>query len=442
MPHRFSPRLALVSVLTFAVTVGVGLPASASIVDDGEYYIDLYKIDDYHDQGIDGTGVTVAIIDGGINTAVPALQGADLTVMPDSLCRDESGDLQKVNTDDLHVASHGTNIALKILGDGKGYPGQDGLTGVAPGASVLFYGFGVDIEDPCYDSDGANNYYIADAVAAGIVDAVDNGARIISMSFAIGGSQALTDALTYAISRGVVVAVSTSNDTDDLGINETFNFFNGVLGVGAFGPGGKPALDSDGQPNMTQFIDVVAPGVDVALQGDDGAWDRQRIGSGTSYATPITVGNLALAMQKTPAATNNQILQLLIHNTDVESPHEPYYDPTFVNGYGSVDTISLLSDDPLQYPDTNPFITEDGEPTPAQLELTPASTPSPSASASAVSTPDPTPSASPSATPTPTDDATSTAWPWPLVIAIVALVVIAGIVVTVVVVRRSQKESS
>ncbi|WP_430868297.1 S8 family serine peptidase [Demequina aurantiaca] len=131
-------------------------------------------------------GVTIAVFDDAINTVVPALQDASVDVMPDSLCADSDGNLQPVDTDDLELASHGTNNVLKISGTGKGYSGQDGITGVAPGATVLFYGLRMPIEDPCFaPGDGAVKYVDA-VVPPAIVDAVDRGARILSFSSSLG----------------------------------------------------------------------------------------------------------------------------------------------------------------------------------------------------------------------------------------------------------------
>ncbi|WP_430868299.1 S8 family peptidase [Demequina aurantiaca] len=431
-------RLPAVAALTIVGLLAAGLPASASIVDDGEWYMDLYEVPQFHDEGIDGSGVTIAVIDDAINSDVPALQGADVTVMPDSLCADSDGELLPVDTDDLELASHGTNIVLKIAGTGEGYPGQDGITGVAPGASVLFYGRGMDILEDCFTPGTGKKVFSENLVGPAIVDAVDRGARIVSLSFAAGYAGPLEDALAYAIRHQVIVLAATSNDTRQES-SETLNLFNGVMGIGSLGPDGEAGTDSDGEPNATSFIDVVAPGQDVALQGADGAWDRQRIGSGTSYSTPITAANLALAMQHNPGATGNQILQLLLHNTDVDTPHEIYYDTMdYESGYGSVDTISLLADDALQYPDVNPLLTEDGTPSPA--ELTPEVTPSPTPSMSASTAPEATnsPSSTPSASPIDAGSSGTPGWLWPLIIVAVVLVAGSGIVAVVIASRRGK----
>jgi len=188
-PQIRRKRLHSIAALAVVGLLAAATPAAASIVDDGEWYISGYEIPEFHDQGIDGSGVTIAVFDDAINTDVPALHDANVEVTPDSLCADRDGNLQPVNTDDLGLASHGTNNVLKISGTGKGYSGQDGITGVAPGATVMFYGLGMPIEDPRFaPGDGAVTYVDA-VMPPAIADAVDRGARILSFSSTLRGSQ-------------------------------------------------------------------------------------------------------------------------------------------------------------------------------------------------------------------------------------------------------------
>jgi subtilisin family serine protease len=159
-----------------------------------------------------------------------------------------------------------------------------------------------------------------------------------------------------------------------------------VIGVGAFGPGGDVMLAIDGEPATSSYVDVVAPGVQMLVQGSSANWTDTSIIQGTSFATPIVSGNLALAIQKYPDATHDQIIQSLIHNTGSE-PHELLYDSKGQFGYGIVDTISLLAADPTQYEDLNPLLNRSveaddfGGPTFDEVYGTPATaSPSPSAS--------------------------------------------------------------
>ena len=81
---------------------------------------------------------------------------------------------------------------------------------------------------------------------------------------------------------------------------------------------------------------------------------------GTSYSTPLVAGMLALARQKWPDATPNQILQSLVH-----SGLNPNHEWNQYTGYGAIDGGGLVIDDPSQYPDENPILNKPGgsEPT-------------------------------------------------------------------------------
>ena len=86
--------------------------------------------------------------------------------------------------------------------------------------------------------------------------------------------------------------------------------------------------------------------------------------SGTSYATPLVAGMLALARQKWPDATANQILQLLVH-----TGLNPNHDWNQYTGYGAIDGGALVNTDPSQYPDENPIIQKNGGSEPTAQEV-------------------------------------------------------------------------
>lgn len=210
--------------------------------------------------------------------------------------------------------------------------------------------------------------------------------------------------------------------------------FNGVISVGSFGPDGAVMLDYLGSPSTSAWVDVVAPGVQMLIQGSGGNWTDTSIGEGNSFATPIVAGNLALAIQKYPEATHDQVIQSLIHNTG-SKPHELARDTTF--GYGIVDTISLLAADPTQYEDVNPLLdpleTIEGPFFEDVYSTAATASPSPSASEEA-------------ATPSPQDpdediDGSSPGW---LLYALLGggLILIVVIVVIVAAVKSSTKKTS
>jgi len=265
-------------------------------------------------------------------------------------------------TDDYEAAFHGTNVVSYIVGNGNGSNGHQGITGIAPKAKILFYAKRTDVE--CESANGlAGSFAYNESIRTAIVDAVDKGADIIS--FSNGADNANIDgALAYAMRHDVIVVAALNNQSTgdimaDLDMYPAIS--NGVVSVGSFGPGGGGVMrDFYGDPNHSPFVDVVAPGVQVLLQGSPTSWDDVLMGQGNSFATPIVAGNLALAIQKYPDATHNQIIQSLIRTTGTE-PHELTYDADGFYGYGTVDTIMLLSTDPTQYEDVNPLLSTDSK---------------------------------------------------------------------------------
>ena len=85
---------------------------------------------------------------------------------------------------------------------------------------------------------------------------------------------------------------------------------------------------------------------------------------GTSISTPIVAGFLAMARQKWPDATSNQLLQLLIHTT--VNPDGGWNQYT---GYGVASPATMMNTDPSQYPDVNPLADKGGGSSPTPEEI-------------------------------------------------------------------------
>ena len=439
-------RLALWRTIGLALLLGSLLsftaPAQAA-EGDGQWYIDHFQIKDFHARGIDGTGVTIAVVDTAINLDVPELQGANIVVKEPSQCYGPGGAEQSSVSDDPALAFHGTNMVADIVGNGTGYDGQSGITGIAPKAKILFYSLGSPggvCASPPKVSTGVPSLVWSEMVSDAIVDATDQGADIISVSIVSAGGL-LDDALAYAMHRGVIVVAGLQNQTssDDLLANMDGKpaVNNGVVSVGAFDGEGKVLINGMGKSSTSSYVDVVAPGADILTRGDETDWHAQTLAKGNSFATAITAGNLALAIQKYPAATHNQIIQSLIHNTGTAA-HELQYDKDRQYGYGAVDTISLLAADPTQYEDVNPLLVEGAliGPTPQQVLAGLSASPSPSASAD--------PTTQPTATPTPApnpDDGSSSPVMWLLVGGAVLLLILIGVGITIAVASSKPKHT-
>jgi len=382
--HRRRSRLAalVATVSVLAATLGGASTASADQVSDGLWYYTAFHVQDAHDAGFTGAGVTIAVIDDQLYPGLPEFVGADIVPQPALGCKDLRGNPIQTTSSD-YAAYHGTNVTALIVGSGMGYGGARGVQGVAPKAKVLFFSTGLgsaDIKDhktTCESFDG-------NPVAKGIVAAVTAGAQIISISQVGGDSQELAAADTGALRQGVVVVAGLSNTL--AGEYKQFpGQSNGVVGVQTIDSAGS-IQTTDGSPNVNPSTKVAGPGVGILIQGGETSktWQSQSLADGTSLAIPIVAGFLALVKQKYPKATGNQLVQTLIHNTGAGN-HKPSLDASKKLGYGVVSVTSMLKVDPTTYRDVNPLVSTaaGASPTAQQIAGTPTASPSPSVSAGA-----------------------------------------------------------
>jgi len=383
--HRTRSRLAAVVVATvgvLAATLGAASPASAVQAPDDLWYFNVFHVQAAHDAGYTGAGVTIAVIDDQIYTGLPEFAGADIEPQAATGCKDSNGVAIPTTTSD-YAAFHGTGVTSLIVGSGVGYSGGRGVKGVAPKAKILFYSSGAGSADVTVHTTTCESYD-GSAVATSINQAVAAGAQIISISQGRGDSPQLRAAVAGALRQGVVIVAALSNT-----LVKEFGEYpaesNGVVSVQAIDSAGN-IQTSDGAPNVNPLTDVAAPGIGILQQGGatSHTWEPQSTTAGTSLATPVVAGFLALVKQKYPAATGNQLIQTLIHNTGAVD-HTLQRDNTI--GYGVVSATRMLKVDPATYPDVNPLIsTVAGQsPTAQQIAGTPTATPSPSPSASAAS---------------------------------------------------------
>lgn len=243
--------------------------------------------------------VVVAVVDTGIDPEQPDLAGKVI------------GGYDFVNErfalgDDI---GHGTAVASFITantGDGKG------LAGLAPGVRLLsFKSFGPF---------GGTNF----DVARGIIAAADAGARVINGSFGGGRpSRIVTEALAYAARKGAVTVVASGNGGSSQPSYPAAGPY--VIAVGATDRNDRPTDFSQWGPHVS----VVAPGGGVlgALAGGD-----QEVTNGTSFATPIAAGVVALMLSVNPALTAAEVQRILEGTADDIGPAG--FDPK--GGWGRV----------------------------------------------------------------------------------------------------------
>lgn len=350
-PRIFSPigrdavlRVAGTLCSTLALTgIATGYPLTPARADDrpitaaDQAYYSYYHLDSARAKGYTGAGVTIAIIDGPVDTSIPELAGANIT--DKSPCA--------VTSSSAHI-SHGTTVASLLVSDAYG---------MVPDATLLAY---QRTDDASYvGADCPMKAGILPTEVSSLINkAIDDGASIINYSASSPShSEHLKWAIARAMSQGVIITAGAGNAHEDE--NETsLSWWSGVIGVSAIDTDGKFASYS----SWGQGVTTTAVGGPIIWRDESGKISSTR---GTSFSSPIVAGALAQARAKWPNATPNQLLQLLVNTASTPEGGRDIY-----VGYGPINPGKMLNTDPSQYPDENPLADKGGgsSPTPAEVQ--------------------------------------------------------------------------
>jgi hypothetical protein len=412
LSRRAASLAGVVAIVLGTILLG---STSASAASSTDWWYAKYNVAGAQSQGLTGKGIKIAVIDGPFNASLAVFQGADITVPEPSVC----GDAATTTTATIDSV-HSADVTALLVGNGTG-PGA--VKGIAPEAKVTVYA------NETQGADSGCNKTIDGVPYSdyGLIvrKAVADGNRIISVS-QVTNSHLRGDelAIADAIARGVVIVAGDNNALTDPG-NFPMNA-NGVVSVNALKESGDLQTDG-GVPVAFESTTVVAAGTGFSSQGTENSasWgDDGRRRQGSSLATPLVSGMLALVAQKYPQATGNQLIQSLIHNTGGDDHPLTRYEGGY--GYGPASLTHMLKVDPTQYPDENPLMNEPGYlgvPTVADVAA------AKEALASTGDEPSATPTAG-AADPRPTGPGIL---PVLIVVAIVGLLVVAGVVILLVV---------
>ncbi|GAA4064600.1 S8 family serine peptidase [Actinomadura miaoliensis] len=252
-----------------------------------------------------GGGVTVAVLDTGVDRRHPDLVGR-VTAGPDL-----TGGLRRPGS--RYWGLHGTSMASIIAGHGHGPDGAQGVMGVAPQARILSVRVTWENDDPLRQGGGQLGGRNRDAVAQGIRYAVDQGADIINMSLGGGklfydGSSTEENAIRYALNKGVVLIASAGNDGSGANRKNFPAAYPGVIAVGAVDRRMRIWKDS----NRHSYVAVCAPGVDIVSADASSGYV---VGTGTSPSSAIVAGVAALIRARYPKLTPQQVRQALVEGS-------------------------------------------------------------------------------------------------------------------------------
>lgn len=314
-------RALIAALLAAASVLLIAQPAAADQIRDREYWLADYGIREAW-QTTRGAGVTVAVIDTGIEGSHPDLVGA--VVGGTDVSGIGSPDGQTPVGDD---SSHGTLVASLLAGRGNGAGGGDGVIGVAPEADLLSVSVGFG---------GAGTRNSDEQIAEAVRWAVDNGADVINMSLTrntLEWPESWDDAFLYAMTNDVVVVAAAGNrgaGTTVVGAPATMPGVVTVAGVDQQGQA------SEGASSQGITISVAAPAEGLVGAGPGNQYYEWE---GSSGATPIVSGLVALIRSAYPELdAANVINRLIATASPVGTPV-----PSPLYGYGLIDAQAAVT---------------------------------------------------------------------------------------------------
>jgi thermitase len=217
--------------------------------------------------------VKVAIVDTGVDLSHPDLK--QNIVSGYDFVNDDT------KPDDL--VGHGTHCAGIAAAEANN---GIGVAGVCPNCSIM----PVQVLGPSGGS--------VSTVAKGIVWAADHGAQVISMSLgSSNGSTTESDAVQYAVKKGVLLIAAAGNDRSSAPHYPAYN--EACIAVGSVDENDRQSSFS----NYGNWVDVAAPGSAIVSTVPKGGYENK---SGTSMAAPYVAG-LAGLLFSCPGATADKV---------------------------------------------------------------------------------------------------------------------------------------
>ena len=273
-------------------------------------------------EDVNGNGIVDAEdfngVDDDENGFIDDIRGWDFTDAPTFI---DGGDYAERDNDPADENGHGTAVAGIIAAKADN---GIGIAGLAPGLRVMNLRAGT-----------SSGYLEEDDVAAAIMYAVEQGARVINMSFGdLVVSPMLRDVIEYAYTRNVVMIASSGN-----GATNTPHFpsgFSETIAVGAIDKNSERA----GFSNFGTSLDVVAPGLNVWSTARN---EKYKKFSGTSAAAPFVSATAGLILSLHPEWGPAQVRSVLVESAlDLG---ETGWDPQF--GHGLIDAEQATLRDQL-----------------------------------------------------------------------------------------------
>lgn len=286
------------ALVGLAGTLVIAAPAHAETVREAQWHLRELDIAAVH-RITKGAGVLVAVVDTGVEASHPDLRGQ---VQGGTGIGEGAGPAGGT----VDVDGHGTHMAGIIAARGGG---ANHALGIAPEAKIL--PVRISSKGPASARD----------LADGIRWAADHGAKVINVSLADDREEVFqyeTEAIAYALAKDAVVIAGAGNRPEGHRMVGVPARIPGVVAVGATTRSGRLWSGSLTGPEVV----IAAPGEDIVATGSKRAGSKSGYvtGTGTSSATAVVSGAVALIRAKFPELKAPDVINRLIMTADDAGP--------------------------------------------------------------------------------------------------------------------------
>ena len=300
-----------------------GAPSPVEGLDYGNAQTQITQIqaDFLHQEGFFGENIVIGLLDTGFNLEHTALEGVDVIAQHDFI-NDDSNTADEVNQDDPAQDDHGSVVLGVLAGDA---PGQ--LIGIAPRARYLLGKTevvsrkGIPFERQIEEDWWIEGLEWLEEMGADVVSSALGYFEWYRFTDLDGKTSKVTIAANLAVQKGMPVIIAAGNlgarpMSNALGIpgriTPPADGFD-VLAIGAVDPDGKVLRFSSRGPTFDGRIkpDLMAMGAGVTSINTATREGFSNDFTGTSAATPLAAGVVALLMQAFPIATVQDIINTL-----------------------------------------------------------------------------------------------------------------------------------
>ena len=257
-----------------------------------------------------GAGITIAILDSGIEASHPDLKGNLVA----------GRNIYDNNADVSDICGHGTAVAGAAAASTNN---AMGVAGIAGAAKIM------PLRIAYWNTTYNNCYATYSSIAAGITYAADNGARIANASYArLAASSAVLSAARYMKSKGGLVFVSAGNAN----VDEKIVADPALVVVSS-------TTSSDGRSSFSSYgsaVSLAAPGSGIWTTALNGKYASK---NGTSFSSPVAAGVAAMMMAVRPDLSADTIQSLLYSSAvDLGAPGRDIY-----YGHGRVNAAAAVA---------------------------------------------------------------------------------------------------